>query len=153
MPAPILVNQSVVTPCGENFKTIAKHRSRANPNASIWTISIQEEYDCFIEAMSYCNTGMVTPITYTPNQNTVRWGVLIDGRSLSKLGENNHCNNLVFAKFTKHVNNSEWHGYPSDYINKVQDRPSMNFLLSLKGNDYLEKSQVKKISQGKKCNI
>ena len=44
MPAPINVDESVVTPCGELFKTTAKHRNSANPAAPVWSINIPDEY-------------------------------------------------------------------------------------------------------------
>ncbi len=151
MPAPISINSTVTTSCGEKFKTISKHRGTGIASASRWTITISEEYDCFIKSLSYCNG--TNSITYTSSDNSVRWGVTLDNNKLTKLGENNICNFLVFAKFTKHAHNSEWHGYPSDYRNKVQDRPQIDFLTSLSDNSIISKSKVNKIMQGKICSF
>ena len=78
MPAPINVDESVVTPCGELFKTTAKHRNSANPAASVWSINIPDEYDCFIVALSYTDSSRLTDINYESLDETLCWGVNID---------------------------------------------------------------------------
>lgn len=153
MPAPINVDESVVTPCGELFKTTAKHRNSANPAASVWSINISDEYNCFIEALSYTDSSQVTNISYKSLDETLCWGVNIDSTRLQSLGYNNLTNELFFGKFTKHIHNNEWHGYPADFIKKTQDRPPLNFLVSLEENGLLTKNKMKKISRGQKCRI
>lgn len=150
MPAPTTVNQTVITECGQKFKTISKHRGRVASNISKWSIGIPDEYDSFKNALkSTVKSGQ------TPNYNKLNlcWGVHIVQSVLAKLGENSNNNNIKFAKFTKHPNNSEWHGYPADYQNKPQDIPSEKYLKKLKQDNYLTKAKLNKIKQGKSCNL
>ena len=154
MPAPISVNESVVTPCGVSFITTAKHRNPSNKEASVWTITISEEYDCFIDAMSYIDRNVATNISYIATDNTLCWGVIVLDDKLFKLGENNFTDKLVFGKFTNHENNDDkWHGYPADFTKKPQDRPPLVFTKSLSSNGYISKSKAKKASEGRKCRI
>ena len=51
------------------------------------------------------------------------------------------------------MHNNEWHGYRADFIKKTQDRPPLNFLVSLKENGLLTKSKMMRISRGQKCKI
>ena len=149
MPTPTTVDQTVITECGQYFKTIAKHRRASNYDISKWTITIQEEYISFKNALSTA-TNMDTPNFDNLN---LCWGIHIHQGVLAKLGENNNNLNIKIAKFTKHINNNEWHGYPADYQNKPQDIPSVEYLTKLKDENYLTKSKLNKIIQGKPCNL
>ncbi|WP_373072079.1 hypothetical protein [Sulfurimonas sp.] len=148
MPAPTIVDQTVTTECGQLFKTISKHRNGLIGNISRWTIAISDEYNCFKNALAYTGKRV--------NQYDsleLCWGIHTSYGSLSKLGENNNSTNIKFAKFTKHSNNREWHGYPADYQYNPQDVPETSFLKKLKEENYLTKAKLNKIIQGKSCNL
>lgn len=150
MPAPTIVDQTVITECGQNFKTIAKHRRAFGYDIAKWSITIPEEYISFKNALQATVTNGVTPDFDSLN---LCWGVHISEGILTKLGENHNNTNIKFAKFTKHINNHEWHGYPADYQNKPQDVPSSKYLTKLKDDNYLTKSNLNKIIQGKSCSL
>lgn len=150
MAAPTTVDQTVTTECGQKFKTISKHRGASIGNISRWTIGIPDEYVSFKNALQ---STIVDGDEPNYDELDLCWGVHIFQSILTKLGENQNNNDIKFAKFTKHTNNDEWHGYPADYQNKPQDVPSTPYLTKLKNDNYLTKAKLNKIKQGKSCNL
>lgn len=143
MPAPTKTNQQVIAtmrnPQKEPLLTLqflsnAKHRNRPTHNASIWSITFEEEYYCF-------ESSDIDPAI------GIRWG----HRNRSPLGWSIRTKNprldpdLIYAKFVFDHNNV-WHGYPADYLINIHDIPYDDFLQLSLG---LNKAQIKRIKTGK----
>lgn len=131
-----------------HYAVVSYHRDKTRLNEkSKWIIDEASEIDCFVTSIS--NPDWV-------NENTC-WGVKTikeaDQVKIDKLGTGTKGDNLFFAKFIDGSKDNKWHGYPADYMNNNQDRPSTNFLRSLFGNKFLTKPQVSKIKKGKKCSL
>lgn len=119
----------------------SQHRN-GNPNKSIWTISYEEEVNCFIET-----------ITKNWKENSVAWGVKVINDLIQVVGLNNAKVELKLAKFVDGSNKNVWHGYPADYMNKSQDRPTTDILKNWVVNGYLTKAKMSKIRLGQSCNL
>ncbi len=120
----------------------SQHRRRGNPNKSIWTISFEEEVNCFIQALnSNWKTG------------TEAWGIRLNGNILQVVGLNNYRQELKLAKFVDGNKINIWHGYPADYMSKAQDRPATNILKAWVNNGFLTKAKMSKIRLGQSCNL
>ena len=65
------------------------------------------------------------------------------------LGRNNVNPELIIAKF---VNSTPtiWHGYPADYVQKNQDRPTLDVLNKMYSNGLISAKEMKRISKGQK---
>jgi len=121
----------------------SQHRKIGNPNKSIWKISFRAEVKCFIWTIS----------ENWINQ-TEAWGVKIDKtNTLEIVGLNDNGERLKIAKFVDGNGNDVWHGYPADYMNKTQDRPTTTILKVWVDNGYISKSKMSKIRRGQPCNL
>lgn len=131
---------------GDNYIISSQHRRTGNSNKSIWTITFIEEVDCFIEAM---NGGW--------KSGSEAWSLKVSNDKLQVVGENIDMSGmkqeLKLAKFVDGTKNKVWHGYPADYMNKNQDRPSTEVLKVWVNLGYLTKSKMNKIRQGQSCNL
>lgn len=125
------------------------HRGKATQDKNVWMISETEELDCFKTARSSKWIG-----------DSVGWGLwycVIFNSDTPKyipmnLGVNFHQELLFIAKFT--FNNSEWHGYPADYIRRSKnDKPDTETLTKWVDLEMITKSQMSKIKQCKPCNL
>lgn len=121
---------------------IYSHHRKNKKNKSIWTITREEEVDCFVLAQ-----------TNNWKQDFVSWGIIHDGTAIKELGTNPQNEILKLAKFVDSNNNDIWHGYPADYIRNDQDRPNMSVLQAWRTKKYIEKHHVTKIRQGKECSL
>ncbi len=125
-----------------NYIISSQHRRRGNPNKSIWTITFEEEVDCFIQALNG-NWKIATEA----------WGIKVVDNILQVVGLNNNNGNLKLAKFVDGTNTNVWHGYPADYMSKAQDRPATSILKDWVDNGYLTKAKMSKIRLGQSCNL
>jgi len=108
---------------------------------SQWTISENEEVDCFIESIQKKWSNGETNFGLRRNEND----------DLIYLGRNRFGEDLLIAKFVN--NSSNWHGYPSDYIRNTHDIPNYSTLIDWRDRNLIRKSQMLKIKQGKPCNL
>lgn len=129
-----------------NYIVSSQHRkSKGNARKSIWSISQKEEFECFVfsKVNKWC-------------ENHCGWGIHVVNNSLGVLGYNkikDETKELKFAKFIDGNQNKTWHGYPADYMTKVQDIPSTNVLYAWVQNGYITKAKMSKILQGQRCNL
>lgn len=125
-----------------NYIISSQHRRSGNPNKCIWTITYEEEVNCFIQALNGdWRTGAEA------------WGVKVIGDILQVIGLNNDNQELKLAKFVDGSKSNVWHGYPADYMKKAQDRPATNILKVWVDNGYLTKAKMSKIRLGQSCNL
>jgi hypothetical protein len=120
----------------------SQHRKTGNMNKSTWTISHDEEVECFV--LSKISNWTV---------DYIGWGVKLAGRVLQIVGRNDANSELKFAKFVDGSKKNIWHGWPADYKNRKQDIPATNVLLSWNNSKYISKSHVRKIKQQISCNL
>lgn len=107
---------------------------------SQWTISENDEVDCFAESFRE---------EWTNGESN--FGLRRDGNNdLIYLGKNSFGEDLLIAKFVS--NSSDWHGYPSDYVRNTHDIPDFSTLKEWREKKFIQKSQMLKIKQGKPCN-
>ncbi len=119
----------------------SSHR-RVQRNKSRWTVTVDQEVECFIS--SQLNSWI---------EDVFSWGLIPNGNGLLVLGQNSQNEELKIAKFVAKNNDGFWHGYPADYCKNVQDRPGMSILSDWRTNGYIEKHHIIKIRQGKECNL
>jgi hypothetical protein len=120
----------------------SQHRRTGNPNKSIWTISFEEEVNCFIQTISNnWKAGFEA------------WGIKLNGNTLQVVGLSNNNYELKLAKFVDGTNTDVWHGYPADHMYKSQDRPTTEILKFWVTEGYLTKAKMNKIRQGQLCNL
>lgn len=117
-------------------------RARGNNNKSIWTITNDEEVQCFIFSK---NSNWV--------EGSICWGLKLINNAIQVIGRNPAREDLKIAKFVDSNNNNIWHGYPADCKNKKQDIPNTEVLTIWKNNNYLGKSDVRKLKQQIPCNL
>lgn len=120
----------------------SQHRRKGNPNKSIWTITFNEEVNCFIQAL-----------TGDWKRGTEAWGVKVIDNIIQVVGQTNDSKELKLAKFVDGTNTNVWHGYPADYMSKAQDRPATNILKLWVNNGYLTKAKMSKIRLGQSCSL
>jgi hypothetical protein len=125
-----------------NYIISSQHRRRGNPNKSVWTISYEEEVDCFIETM-----------TREWQIGTVAWGIKVVEDILQVVGVNSIRQELKLAKFVDGADTNVWHGYPADYMRKAQDRPATNILKLWVNDGFITKAKMSKIRLGQSCNL
>jgi hypothetical protein len=125
-----------------NYIISSQHRKKGNQNKSVWTITFNEEVACFIQALN----GKW-------RAGTEAWGVKVIGNILQIVGLNNARQELKLAKFVDGTNTNVWHGYPADYMNKAQDRPTTDILKLWVEKGYLTKAKMSKIRLGQSCNL
>jgi len=120
----------------------SQHRRTGNDNKSIWTITFDEEVDCF---------------TFSATEKWVdgkeAWGLKLDNNLPSVLGINNDSDELKVAKFVDGNRKKIWHGYPADPINKAQDRPTTLILKDWVEKGYITKAKMSKIRLGQSCSL
>lgn len=125
-----------------NYIISSQHRRNGNPNKSIWTVSFNEEVDCFIQT-----------INENWKNGNEAWGLRVIGTILQVVGLNNGSEELKIAKFVDGTNTNVWHGYPADYMSKSQDRPTTNILKVWVDKKYITKAKMSKIRLGQTCNL
>ena len=125
-----------------NYIVSSQHRGRRNPHKSTWIITIEEEIECFIQAVN--NNWRI---------ETEAWGVKTFGGILQVVGLNYNQQELKLAKFVDGNSTNVWHGYPADYMSKSQDRPTTSILKVWVKNGFLTKAKMSKIRQGQSCNL
>ncbi|MFB9107753.1 hypothetical protein [Flavobacterium gyeonganense] len=120
----------------------SQHRRVGNANKCVWTISFEEEVNCFSNS-------------FTENwiSNSKAWGLIIENDFLKVIGLNNDKQELKLAKFVDANKNNIWHGYPADYMNRAQDIPLENILKKWVTKKYITKAKMNKIRRGISCNL
>lgn len=124
---------------GHFYTSVAQHRHQTNNEKSRWIISIEDEINCF-------NLSRGNKWNHPGNNKMIGWGYISDNGRFKILGENLAYNDLKIAKFFG-INN-KWHGFPADYRNNETDRPPTNIL-----QEWVNKSKMRKIRNGQKCNL
>jgi len=120
----------------------SQHRRTGNKHKSIWTISLEEEVNCFIQTIS--NNWKV---------GFEAWGIKLNQKTLHVVGLSNNNNELKLAKFVGGINTNLWHGYPADHMYKAQDRPTTEILKLWVAEGFITKAKMNKIRQGQLCNL
>jgi hypothetical protein len=146
---PIPIAITVLTEEGESkedvihYKIRSVHRRHGNSEKCIWTISLQEEVDCF-----------KTSADEKWLEDTKGWGLKMNSAGgLSEIGISERQEVLKIAKFVDSGSTREWHGYPADYCRRNQDRPSMKVLMDWKDRGLINKTKMDKIKQYKRCSL
>lgn len=146
---PIPISISVLTEEGEgkedviHYKIRSVHRRHGNSEKCIWTISLQEEVDCF--KVSAFESWL---------EDTKGWGVKVNSEGgLAQVGISDQSEVLKIAKFIDSSSTREWHSYPADYCRRKQDRPSIGVLMDWKNCGLISKTKMDKIKQHKKCSL
>jgi hypothetical protein len=125
------------------YKVRSVHRRRGNPNKCIWTISLEEEVNCF--RCSALKKWL---------EDKEGWGLKINAQGgLEQVGESDKKEKLKIAKFVDSSSTTEWHGYPADYCSRNNDRPSLKVLEDWMNNKIINKTKMSKIKQYKQCNL
>lgn len=120
----------------------SQHRRTGNPDKCIWTITFEEEVNCF--SNSYTEKWI---------SNTKAWGLIVENDLLKVVGQNNEQQELKLAKFVDANRNNIWHGYPADYMNRVHDIPVEHILKKWVDKKYITKAKMNKIRRGISCNL
>lgn len=137
MPVPRLVDVPVQVRSNIQYMSTTKHRiKRGNSSASLWLIDMKSEYICFLKTKPHKNS-----------RETI--GAYIKNNKLNPLGEKGGYNKLIFAKFENHINSATlWHGYPIDYRENTDYRPSSEYLKYLVKRKSISNAKKKKIQKG-----
>jgi hypothetical protein len=137
MPVPKLVDVPVKVRSNIEYMSTKKHRiKRGNSNASLWLIDMKSEYICFLKTKPHKNS-----------RETI--GAYIKNNKLNPLGEKGGYDKLIFAKFENHENSGTlWHGYPIDYRENTDYRPSSEYLKYLVNRKSISNAKKKKIQKG-----
>lgn len=137
MPAPRLVDIPVTVRSSIEYMSTTKHRiSRGNNNASLWSIDMKSEYICFLKTKPHKNP-----------RETI--GAYIKNNKLNPLGKKGNYDKLIFAKFENHEHSGIlWHGYPIDYRENTDYRPSSQYLKYLVNRKSITNAKKKKILKG-----
>ena len=125
-----------------NYLISSQHRRRGNVNKCVWTISFDEEVECFVNTIS--NQWKI---------GSAAWGVKVTNKIPQVVGVNNSREELKLAKFVGGIKTNIWHGYPADYMNRSQDRPATLILQSWVKKGYITKAKMTKIRLGQPCNL
>lgn len=131
-----------LTPRTTSIYYVSSAHRRLQRNKSRWTVTIDQEVECFIS--SQANSWI---------EGVFCWGLIPNGNNLLILGQNSQNEELKIAKFVAKNNDGVWHGYPADYCRNIQDRPGMPILSNWRTNGHIEKHHIIKIRQGKECNL
>src|SRR5687767_3436475 len=103
-----------LAPRTDKIYLVSSAHRRKQKNKSRWTISIDDEVECFI--LSQVSNWVET---------AKAWGLRPNRNSLDELGVNPLEESLKLAKFVNSSSDDVWHGYPADYVRNNQDRPGM----------------------------
>lgn len=127
---------------GESYFFSPKHRGIGNPNASVWlkNISFQIEHQIAYIAI---NNNMYVEQQKQP----VAYNLYKANNKICAIGYNVKRKDLIIAKFVNSSPNT-WHGYPGDYIGKMQDKPNQTTLKQLVLNGVISKKEMSRISRG-----
>lgn len=119
-----------------------RNRGRRKSDKCIWIITRDEEVQCFITSVN-SNWG----------GSSVYWGLKLIGNNPQTIGENYYREQLKIAKFINGNGGNVWHGYPADYLRRIQDIPDTEILQIWVKSGYIQKSHFRKIRQGMPCNL
>jgi len=129
------------------YASLAYHRNNTRKSEkSQWRISIKEEFQVFNDCF----------INFSWFDNHIGWGIYLDPETKSnmlQIGISTIKNPLHFIKYVDGGKDNMWHGYPADYLRKIQDKPSSIFLNEIYSRGFISKPQYSKIKKGKKCNL
>jgi hypothetical protein len=120
---------------------VKQHRQQVNQDKSWWTISYQDEYDCFV-------------LTYRKSwtSGNLGWGLHIENSCPAVLGKSPTGMDLKVAKFIVDSTSSYWHGYPVDYKDKKRlSCPPESILKLWVTEKIITKPQMLRLMGGKKC--
>jgi len=134
------INIPVISP--NKYIISSQHRKTGNPNKSIWTISFEDEVNCFIQT-----------INSKWKAGAEAWGLKVQGPNLEQVGLSNKNEELKIAKFVDSSLMDVWHGYPANHLHKAQDRPTTEILKNWVLKGYITKAKMNKIRQGQLCTL
>lgn len=132
----------LVAKAGNNYYISSQHRRKGNPKKSRWTITYDEEVDCFIQSM----------IKEWKDEKKA-WGLKASNKVIDIVGMNDDNDSLMLAKFIVGPGRDTWHGYPADYVNRAQDRPTNTILKMWVDDGYITKAKMTKINRGISCDL
>jgi hypothetical protein len=131
-----------LTPRTTQIYFVSPAHRRRQVGKSRWTITVDEEVECFI-----------TSQTLRWVEVSTAWGIIQNGNGLLVLGLSSNNISLKLAKFVYSDGTDLWHGYPADFVKNNQDRPGMVTLRDWKTRGFIEKHHMVKIRKGKECNL
>ncbi len=135
------------TVVGEPYALRSDHRD-GHSKKSQWLISQDEEVAAFEHAHN---------IKALATSEGPAWGLHLANDRPSILGcsaaENPPRRELFLAKFVCKRRPTPWHGYPADYRSNVADRPDADILKGWYSRGYIQKHEVAKVRQGKRCSL
>ena len=123
--------------------TIHPHHRDKNPSKSQWSISPDNEIATFTNAKLSC--WLI---------NDSGWGVFPVSGTPTYLGvSKDQTTQLIIAKFVFNESNNNWHGYPANHIENVQDIPDEIVLKQWIEKSILSRAKISKIGKGKPCKL
>lgn len=122
------------------YMAVSYHRN-GNPKKSQWTISVDDEFECF----------KISRQQNWHNEKT-GWG-LHPTDPFSVIGRTDANINVMIAKFQEMSPNGQmvkdiWHGYPADIRGKISDIPDDYVLKSWLTHGYISGHEFSKIRRG-----
>lgn len=124
------------------YISILKHR-KSSFQASVWDITIENEFKCFY--LAYIKQWIV--------ENKNGWSLYIVDNKPDVLGTLTDSRKSKIAKFVAKNSINLWHGYPSDYMKNVHDRPPTDILKDWVKHQYISKAVMSKIKAGQPCQM
>lgn len=124
---------------------VSYHRDNTRmEEKSKWAISEEDEIECFKQAL--------LSEWYINNK---AFGLRSSGTDMFQIvGHNPQQEELKLAKFTNDAAGARaWHGYPADYVRKIQDRPPTAILSKWYEAQVVSKDAMAKIRLGKVCSL
>jgi hypothetical protein len=123
-----------------NYLPKADHRQPSARAKSQWTISVDEERDCFELAT-----------TSSWSWRDAYWGVHVPTGTAETLGHSQapERHAVFIAKFIE--NQADWHGYPVAHWRSTYDKPSTDILEEWFARGYIRKKTVKRVIGGRRC--
>jgi len=120
-----------------------QHRD-GNPHKSQWTVSQAAECSLFNTSNS---SGW---LDFSSKKG---FGINKTEAAIDQLGL--WTDRVTVLKIAKFVGDQQdqWHGYPANFRQNAQDRPTTTILRKWNYVDYITKAQMGKITRGQKCDL
>ncbi len=128
--------------CVEKYIISSHHRMRGRPHKSVWIISHDQEVLCFVDS-----------IQNKWRDGSQAWGLFLVDNILNVLGESDDNIGLKIAKFVDGMASSVWHGYPANFMENGQDRPTSTILHNWVERGLISKATMSRIRTGKSCGL
>lgn len=135
------VDYTIVRP-GIKYGSHPHHRD-GNHNKSQWRITVAQEEVTFTRSIDAKWLG-----------EREGWGLHIVNKAVDYLGvAQDHYTQLFLAKFVDGAGTSEWHGYPANHVQHVQDIPDAKLLREWLEKNTLPRRKIRKLAKGQPCDL